>query len=112
MTAQDERQLVDMLSRLVQRSREMQDQGRLRDRRSRAEVTMLEHLLKVARARLAKHLVSDFSDINQRAEALVAVARELCSASETIRQATLATEQKTRRVRKRLYRARLISGSA
>lgn len=112
MTAEDDRRLIDMLSRMVQRSREMQEKGRLRDRTSRAEVELLEHLLRLSRARLARRMVAEVGGLDERAEALVNMAREACMASKAVRGAALAAKQEARRIRKRLYRARLISGPA
>lgn len=111
MTAEDDRRLIDMLSRVVQRSRELQDGGALRDPTSRAEIDLLEHLLGVSQARLSRRLVSEVEDIDARAAALVALAQDACAASAAVRRGARATQQKTRLVRKRLYRARLITGS-
>lgn len=97
---------------MVQRSREMQEEGHLRDRTSRVEVDLLEHLLRLSRVRLARRMVSHVGSLDERAEALVNLAQEACRTSEAIRRANLATNQEARRVRKRLYRARLIGRSA
>lgn len=112
MTPEDDRRLIDLLSRMVKRSRELQEEGHLRDRISRTEVDLLEHLLRLSRARLARRIVSQMGCLDERAEALVNLAREVCRTSEAIRDATLATRQRARQARKRLYRTRLIGRSA
>lgn len=111
VTFEADRRFVELLSRIVQRSREMQEKGRLQDPVSRAEVQLLEHQLKMAKARLAMDMVRAGCTIDERARALVSLAEEACQASQAIRKVSSSAHQRSRCVRKRLYRARLIHGA-
>lgn len=110
-TTDVDRRFIDMLSRIVRQSREMQQKGHLRDRTSRAEVEALEHQLRIAKARFALSGGSGDITVDQRAEALTVLAKEICTASDSLRRGAVAAQQESRRIRKRLYRARLINGS-
>lgn len=103
MNGETDGHFVEVLNRIVREARELQRAGRLRDSLSRTEVTMLEHELRVLQARLAADAVSDRSPRTERATAVVSWARAVMAASE-------ATRGHSRRLRKDLYRARLISG--
>lgn len=102
--------LVAMLSRIVRRSRELQMKGQLRDRSSRSEIDLLEHQLKVERARLVLRRTSA-ADLDARADALTALAQEACRASDAICRGSMETKRESRRVRKRVYQTRLIARS-
>ena len=110
MTAESDRRMVDVLSGIVQRSRAMQEQGRLQDRQSRVEVDLLEHLLKMAEARVRMSELPVGTALQERARDVATLAAELREESQDLGERSLATRQKSRRARKKLYVARLISG--
>lgn len=103
MSAEAEEHLVAVLSRIVQEARQLQATGRLRDPVSCSEVALLEQELRVLQARLAVAGSSEQPADGARASAVISWARALTAASEVAR-------GHSRRVRKDLYRTRLIRG--
>lgn len=97
------RRLVELLTRIVQRSRDMQNDGRLQGRSSRAEVELIEHHLRLAKARLAMAKARRASTLEERARATVTLAEEAREAARAARRASQAASQRNRRTRKRLY---------
>ncbi len=89
-----------VLKRIVREAKELQGAGRLLDPVSRTEVTLLEHQLRVTEARLAAHS----SPSVERVAAVRAWARAVSAAAADAR-------SHSRRVRKDIYRARVITGS-
>lgn len=108
---ESDRRFVELLGRVVRRSNEMRERGRLEDRASRAEIEFLEHQLRATRERLTIRVVPAASGSHRRAQRLTTLAQELCVASRANCQASLEVQQESRRIRKRLYLCRLIGGS-
>lgn len=111
MMNEDDRHFAELLRRVVRRSSEMQKEGRLEDRASRAEMEFLEDQLRATRARLTIGVVPAAGSSHRRAQRLTTLAQELCEASRANCQASLEVQQESRRIRKRLYLCRLIRGS-
>lgn len=105
------RRLVELLSSIVQRSRALQRDGRLQGRSSRAELQLIEHHLKMAKARLAMAEAREAITLDERASAVVILAGEACEAAQATRRVSRAASEGHLRARKRLYRARLINGA-
>lgn len=104
MSIETDRDFVEVLNQIVEEAKELQQTGRLLDPVSRTEISILEHELRVVEARLAATAVPDGAADVERAAAVGAWARALSAASA-------ATRDHSRRLRKDLYRTRIISGS-
>lgn len=104
MSIETDRDFVEVLHQIVREAKELQQAGRLKDSVSRTEIRILEHELEVVQARLAATAVADGAGNRERAAAVAAWARALSAASA-------ATRDHSRRLRKDLYRTRIISGS-
>lgn len=103
MNDQAQGDLVHVLGRIVGEAKDLQKSGRLQDPVSCSEVSLLEHELAVMQARLAATAIPDVA--GGRAAAVADWARALQGASA-------AARDHSRRLRKDLYRTRMISGSA
>lgn len=95
---------LEVLKRIVREAKELQDVGRLLDPVSRAEVNLLEHQLRVMETRLAAHTSPSPDASLERVAAVRAWARAVSAASADAR-------NHSRRVRKDIYRTRVITGS-
>lgn len=95
---------LEVLRRIVRESRELQDAGRLLDPVSRSEVTLLEHQLRVMEARQAATATPSPGPTVERVAAVRAWARAVTDAA-------VVTRSHSRRVRKDIYRSRVINGS-
>jgi hypothetical protein len=95
---------LEVLRRIVREAMELQDAGRLLDPVSRTEVTLLQHQLRVMEARLAAHTTPSPSASIERVAAVRDWARAVSAAAVVAR-------SHSRRVRKDIYRTRVITGS-
>lgn len=96
---------LEVLRRIVREAKELQDGGRLLDPVSRTEVSLLEHQLRVIEARLVADSTTPSTGASaERVEAVRAWARAVSAAA-------VATRSHSRRIRKDIYRTRVINGS-
>ena len=93
----------EVLSRIVREARELRDAGQLRDPVSRIEVLLLENQLKALEAALAADSASSEAASVERLAAVRAWATAVSAASAEAR-------SHSRRLRRRVYRVRVIDG--
>lgn len=92
---------IEVLAGIVREARALQRAGRLVDPVSRTEVRLLEHQLRVMEARLAATTIANADDATEHSAAVAAWARAL-------RESSGATRDHSRRLRKDLYRTRMM----